>query len=181
VLAVEVDRNGETLRFDVTIGTRLDATGASVGALGVGIGDDPRESWYFRQFGPGEAIGQAISRTWNSSVFTVQMLSRMITGDVSSKNISGPLNIAKYAGEAAMRGLDDFVRLLAIVSISLGILNLLPIPVLDGGQIVYQTVEWVKGSPMSERAQLIGQQIGIVALMLLIGFAFFNDFNGLLK
>jgi regulator of sigma E protease len=98
-----------------------------------------------------------------------------VTGDVSIKNISGPINIAQFAGETAQRGLADFVSFLAIVSISLGVLNLLPVPVLDGGQIVYQLVEWVKGSPMSEQAQIVGQQIGILALILLMSFAFYND------
>jgi regulator of sigma E protease len=103
------------------------------------------------------------------------MLARMVTGDVSIKNISGPINIAQFAGESAERGLDYFLGFLAIVSISLGVLNLLPIPVLDGGQIVYQSIEGLKGSPLSERAQIVGQQIGIFALILLMSFAFYND------
>ena len=109
------------------------------------------------------------------SVFTLKMLGRMLTGDVSIKNISGPINIAQFAGQSAERGPDYFLSFLAIVSISLGILNLLPIPVLDGGQIVYQSIEFAKGSPLSERAQVIGQQAGIVALLLLMSFAFYND------
>jgi regulator of sigma E protease len=103
------------------------------------------------------------------------MLGRMVTGDVSIKNISGPINIAQFAGESAERGLDYFLGFLAIVSISLGVLNLLPIPVLDGGQIVYQSIEGLKGSPLSERAQIVGQQIGIFALIMLMSFAFYND------
>ena len=121
------------------------------------------------------AIGAGAARTWSQSVFTVRMLGRMITGDVSFKNISGPINIAQFAGESAQRGLDFYVGFLALVSISLGILNLLPIPVLDGGQIVYQSIEGLKGSPLSERAQIMGQQIGIFALILLMSFAFYND------
>jgi regulator of sigma E protease len=103
------------------------------------------------------------------------MLGRMLTGDVSIKNISGPINIAQYAGESAERGARYFIDFLIIISISLGILNLLPIPVLDGGQIVYQVAEWVKGSPLTDRAQIIGQQVGILALLLLMSFAFYND------
>ena len=98
-----------------------------------------------------------------------------MTGDVSIKNISGPINIAQFAGESAERGLTYFLGFLAIISISLGVLNLLPIPVLDGGQIVYQVAELVKGSPLTERAQILGQQIGILALLLLMSFAFYND------
>ena len=99
----------------------------------------------------------------------------MLTGDVSIKNISGPINIAQFAGESAENGLDYYLGFLAIVSISLGVLNLLPVPVLDGGQIVYQLVELVKGSPLSERAQIMGQQVGIFALLILMSFAFYND------
>ena len=176
---VDVERDGRTLSFDVLLGSD-ERGGEAVGVLGVLPADDPREVWYFRQFGVVEAMGAAVERTWNSSVFTVTMLSRMFTGDVSLKNINGPLRIGQYAGETAQRGLDDFVSFLAIISISLGILNLLPVPVLDGGQIVYQLIEWAKGSPMSEQAQITGQQIGILALILLMSFAFYNDLSQML-
>src|SRR5690606_23903325 len=109
------------------------------------------------------------------SALTVQMLWSMVVGEVSVKNISGPINIAAFAGETARVGVKQFLIFLAIVSISLGILNLMPIPLLDGGQIVYQTIESVKGSPLSERAQVLGQKIGIAALVLLMGLAFYND------
>ena len=125
--------------------------------------------------GPGSSFVSALEQTWAKSVFTVQMLGRMLTGDVSIKNISGPINIAQFAGESAERGPRYFVDFLILISISLGILNLLPIPVLDGGQIVYQVAEWVKGSPLTDRAQIIGQQVGILALLLLMSFAFYND------
>jgi regulator of sigma E protease len=99
---------------------------------------------------------------------------------VSIKNISGPINIAQFAGQSAERGPDYFLSFLAIVSISLGVLNLLPVPVLDGGQIVYQSVELVTGRPLSDRAQIIGQQAGILALIMLMSFAFYNDIARLL-
>jgi regulator of sigma E protease len=99
----------------------------------------------------------------------------MVTGDVSIKNISGPINIAQIAGASVERGWRYFLSILAVISISLGVLNLLPVPVLDGGQIVYQLVEAVKGGPLTERAQIIGQQVGILALLLLMSFAFYND------
>jgi regulator of sigma E protease len=105
------------------------------------------------------------------------MIGRMFTGDVSVKNISGPINIAEYAGYSARIGFAPFLNFLAIVSISLGILNLLPVPVLDGGQIVYQVVEAIKGSPLSERAQLVGQQIGIAMLIMVMSLAFYNDLS----
>jgi RIP metalloprotease RseP len=101
------------------------------------------------------------------------------TGDVSAKNLSGPINIAEYAGFSARQGILAFLSFLAIVSVSLFVLNLLPIPILDGGQIVYQLAELAKGSPLSERAQAVGQQIGLLLLLVLMSFAFYNDLSRL--
>ena len=114
------------------------------------------------------------------SSLTVRMVARMVTGDVSVKNISGPINIAQIAGYSASVGLAPFLSFLAVVSISLGILNLLPVPMLDGGQIAYQLAEAAKGSPLSERFQVIGQQVGILLLLALMSFAFYNDISRLL-
>jgi regulator of sigma E protease len=111
------------------------------------------------------------------SHLTVTMLWNMVMGRVSVKNISGPINIAAFAGETARVGLRPFLTFLAIVSISLGVLNLLPIPILDGGQMVFQVIEWLKGSPLSERAQALGQQVGIALLLLLMSLAFYNDIS----
>jgi regulator of sigma E protease len=150
--------------------------GETMGYLGVGWTTEGGDSYYQRiVYTPLESLNAAIDRTWMSTVFTVNMLARMVTGDVSMKNISGPLKIGQIAGESAERGWRSFVGILAIISISLGVLNLLPVPVLDGGQIVYQLVEALKGGPMTERAQILGQQVGIVALLLLMSFAFYND------
>ena len=179
-VAIEVERFGENRSLDVTIGER-ERDGERVGFLGVGIGESVQDYWYLRQFGPLESIWQSVERTWTSTGFTVRMLGRMVTGDVSIKNISGPINIAQFAGSSASAGLNAFLNFLALVSISLGVLNLLPVPVLDGGQIVYHSIEGIKGSPLSERAQLIGQQIGIVALLLLMSFAFYNDIARILS
>jgi len=99
----------------------------------------------------------------------------MLTGNVSLKNLSGPLSIAEFAGESASDGALSFMNFLVLISLSLGFLNLLPIPILDGGQVVFQLVEWLKGSPLSERAQVFGQQIGIALLILMMGVALFND------
>ena len=107
--------------------------------------------------------------------FSVSIVTHMIIGQVSLKNMSGPLSIADIAGDAAEAGLAYFLKVLAAVSISLGILNLLPIPILDGGRIVEQLAEWIKGAPLSERALIIGQQIGIFFIIALTGFAFYND------
>ena len=118
-----------------------------------------------------------LSKTWDMSALTVRMLGHMVVGDVSVRNLSGPLSIAAFAGDSARSGFTAFLNFLAIVSISLGILNLLPVPLLDGGQIVYQLVEWVKGSPLSERSMLIGQQFGLLLLFVLMSFAFYNDLS----
>ncbi len=171
---IEVERGTEVLQLDVEIGSDI-RDEQVVGLLGVGAAANTSDYFYLRKFGPLDSIVHATARMWSSTMFTVRMLGRMVTGDVSIKNISGPIIIAQFAGASAQAGVSNFLGFLAIVSISLGVLNLLPVPVLDGGQIVYQLVEWIKGSPMSERAQLAGQQVGILALLLLMSFAFYND------
>jgi regulator of sigma E protease len=114
------------------------------------------------------------------SKLTVQMLVRMAVGQVSWHNVSGPIQIAQYAGDTARLGLSAFISFLAIVSISLGILNLLPVPVLDGGHLLYYVIEFLKGSPMPERVQAMGQQVGLFLLLLLMTVAFYNDITRLM-
>jgi regulator of sigma E protease len=173
-VTIELTRGSEELSRQVTIGSR-EQDGEVTGLLGVGISTASADYWYVRKYAPFPAIGQAIERSWTSIGFTVRMLARMVTGQVSIKNISGPINIAQYAGNSAAAGINAFLNFLALVSISLGVLNLLPIPILDGGQIVYQSIEAVKGSPLSDKAQVFGQKVGILALLLLMSFAFYND------
>jgi regulator of sigma E protease len=177
---VRLIRNGEERVLEAELGSR-EVDGRQQGFMGIGIDAAAGDHWYVRKFGPFAAIGESIERTWNSTGFTVKMLARMVTGEVSIKNISGPINIAQYAGDSASAGMNAFLTFLALVSISLGVLNLLPVPILDGGQIVYQTVELVKGSPLSDRSQLVGQQVGILALLLLMSFAFYNDIARILN
>jgi regulator of sigma E protease len=170
----------DALRQDVVldIGHLEQGDGALIGRIGAGplVADDFYEQYSADQrYGLWSGLPVALDRTWSMSALTVRMVSRMVTGDVSVKNISGPINIAQYAGYSAAIGLSAFLNFLAVVSLSLGILNLLPIPILDGGQVVYQLCEAVKGSPLSQRAQLIGQQLGIVFLMMVMSFAFYND------
>jgi regulator of sigma E protease len=167
-------RGGTEFEIELILG-RQDVEGETRGLLGVRGSNDYGDYAYLRKFGPVESVIQATQRTWTSTVFTLRMLGRMVTGDVSIKNISGPINIAQYAGSSARRGVSEYLAFLALISISLGVLNLLPVPVLDGGQIVFQSIELVKGSPLSERSQIIGQQFGIFALILLMSFAFYND------
>lgn len=121
------------------------------------------------------ALARASSEAWYMTVMQARLVSRMLTGHVSVKNLSGPLSIAEYAGDSAEAGAGSFLEFLVLISLSLGFLNLLPIPILDGGNIVFQAAEWLKGSPLSERAQAFGHQVGIALLILLMGVALFND------
>ena len=127
-----------------------------------------------------ESVGKALAKTWDTSVFSLKMLGKMIVGEVSLKNLSGPITIADYAGQSAQSGLVPFLMFLALISISLGVLNLLPVPLLDGGHLMYYTVEVFKGSPVSDRAIEIGQHVGIALLFTLMVFALYNDINRLL-
>ncbi|ABI60251.1 RIP metalloprotease RseP [Nitrosomonas eutropha] len=124
---------------------------------------------------PMAALVKAATKTWEMSYFTVRMLGKMVTGDVSLKNISGPITIANYAGQSAQIGFTAYLGFLALISISLGVLNLLPIPVLDGGHLMYYLIEVVRGIPLSERVMYIGNQIGMALLITLMMFAIYND------
>jgi len=132
------------------------------------------------RYSPGTAAGMALARTWETSVFSLEMLGKMVTGEVSWRNLSGPVTIADYAGQSAQLGLAAYVAFLALISISLGVLNLLPIPLLDGGHLLYYFVEIFKGSPVSERTMELGQRLGLMLLLGLMAFAFYNDLNRLL-
>jgi regulator of sigma E protease len=155
--------------------------GRSIGRLGISLEEGP-QSWppglmETHRLGPFDALRSGVAKTWEMSALTVQMLWRMLTGQVSAKNISGVVSIAEFAGVSASIGIAAYLDFLAIISVSLGVLNLMPVPLLDGGQVVYQAVEALKGSPMSERAQLFGQQIGIALLVVLMSLAFYNDIS----
>jgi regulator of sigma E protease len=128
-------------------------------------------------YAPLPALSKAIGKTWETSVFSLKMLGKMLTGDVSWKGISGPVTIASYAGQSAHIGWKAFLGFLALISISLGVLNLLPIPVLDGGHLLYYMIEIFKGSPVSEAVMETGQRVGLALLGLLMVVAFYNDFN----
>jgi regulator of sigma E protease len=131
------------------------------------------------RYGPIEAMSRALGRTWELSSFSLRMMGRMLVGEASLKNLSGPITIADYAGQSAASGTASFVAFLALVSISLGVLNLLPVPLLDGGHLLYYFAEFLTGRPVSDRVQEIGQRIGIGLLGLLMFFALFNDLQRL--
>lgn len=124
-----------------------------------------------------QALAKAAQKTWDMSVFSLKMIGKMLTGDASWKGISGPVTIASYAGQSAQIGWDAFLGFLALVSISLGVLNLLPVPVLDGGHLLYYVIEIFKGGPLSTRMMETGQRIGLILLGLLMAIAFYNDFH----
>jgi len=133
------------------------------------------------EYSPLEAITKATVKTWDMSSLTLRVLWKMVTGEAALSNISGPITIASYAGLTASIGLISFLSFLAIISVSLGVLNLLPIPMLDGGHLFYYLIEIVKGSPVSEAFELRGQQVGIVMLALLMSVAIFNDIQRLVQ
>ncbi|HEY4732765.1 MAG TPA: site-2 protease family protein, partial [Gammaproteobacteria bacterium] len=122
-----------------------------------------------------KSIKVAIVKTWDMSILTLKMLMHMVVGEISVENLSGPISIAQYAGYSASIGLVPFMGFLALISISLGVLNLLPIPMLDGGHLMYYLIELVKGSPVSEQAQMLGQRFGIAILAAVMALAFYND------
>ena len=154
--------------------------GRKVGIAGMRLSVDPATVSSLAltvRYGPGEALAQGAAKTWELSVFTVKMLWRILTGSASLKNISGPLTMADFAGQSAQAGILTFVGYLALISISLGVLNLLPVPLLDGGHLLYYLVEIFKGSPVSDRVLEVGQRIGMAVLALLMALALFNDLS----
>ena len=180
-LRFDFERNGRNLAVDI-VPDEISERGQRIGRIGVAVAETAetrRELRTFVSYGFFEAGGKALEETWDKSVFSLVMLGKMLTGEVSWKNLSGPVTIADYAGQSAKLGIDYYVKFMALVSISLGVLNLLPIPVLDGGHLMYHMIEVVRRKPLSERAMAIGQQLGLAILFTLMAFAFFNDLNRL--
>ena len=182
VLAIEIERAGRRFELRATPDVSNDGE-ARRGRLGDEAPDELKREFERMtttvRYGPVAAIGKAAHKVYDLSVFSVKMLGRMIVGDVSWKNLSGPITIADYAGQSAQLGWITWLGFLALVSVSLGVLNLLPIPLLDGGHLVYYFAEIVTGSPVSERTMEIGQRFGLALLLGLTFFAFYNDLNRL--
>ena len=174
---VSVLRNG-SLKTIVVVPKAIHSLDSVVGRIGVGPANHVN---VVVRLGAGEAINRAVEATWLLSKLTVGMIVQMVQGKESTKNIGGPLSIAKYAGASAQYGFTAFLTFLAILSISLGILNLLPIPVLDGGHLVYFIIEAIKGGPVSEAFMYRSQQLGFAVLAVLISFALYNDVLNIFK
>jgi regulator of sigma E protease len=182
-MTLAVKRDGASL--DVRLKPEaVKEAGQVIGRIGIAARDGAQahaELMVEVQYGPVDAMARAARQTWETSTFSLRLIERMLAGQVSWKNISGPVTIADYAGQSARMGLAAYLRFLALISISLGVLNLLPIPILDGGHLLYYFVEVIKGGPLSERTMEIGQQIGLGLLALLMAFAFYNDINRLVS
>ncbi|AGH72850.1 sigma E protease regulator RseP [Edwardsiella piscicida] len=180
-LALDVERAGQSVSLTLTPESRRVARGQTEGFAGVvpQVIPLPEEYQTIRQYGPFVALYQATDKTWQLMKLTVSMLGKLITGDVKLNNLGGPISIAQGAGASAEYGLVYYLMFLALISVNLGIINLFPLPVLDGGHLLFLALEKLKGGPVSERVQAFGYRIGVILLMLFMGLALFNDFSRL--
>jgi regulator of sigma E protease len=177
-MRVNIIRDGTPMTLTVTPEADTGESGDVIGRIGTALDTDyePDSSYYaLDSYAVIPAMLKAFDRTWEMSMMTLQILGKMVVGEASVKNLSGPITIAKYAGDTANLGIVAFLGFLAIVSVSLGVLNLLPVPLLDGGHVLYYLIEGIKGRPLSDSFQVIGQQLGLVLLLGLMGLALYND------
>jgi regulator of sigma E protease len=177
---LEIERGGRLRYVELTPASVSDEDGKTVGRIGASVRVPPDLMDDYRaeiRYGPMAAVGHSLQKTWDLSVLMLRMLGKMVMGEVSVKNLSGPISIADSAGKSASYGVIYFIKFLAVVSISLGVLNLMPIPVLDGGHLFFFLIEAVKGGPLSERFMEQGQKIGMLILLVIMGLAFYVDLN----
>ncbi|MDR0246825.1 MAG: RIP metalloprotease RseP [Burkholderiales bacterium] len=182
MVTLTVVREGETLTVSVAPRQETDESGQAVTRIGVTLMGDPEVLERHRvmvRHGAADALVMGVMKTWDLTVLSFKMIGRMIAGSASLKNLSGPLTIADYAGQSIQAGFQQFMTYLALISIGLGVLNLLPVPLLDGGHLLYYLAEIIRGRPLPERAFEIGQRIGLALIVTLIVLALFNDFSRL--
>ncbi|GGA07307.1 RIP metalloprotease RseP [Dyella caseinilytica] len=173
-LSLDVLRNGKPMHFAVT--ARMDASGSGAPHWVIGVAQQPLET-AIQHYGPLKALTESLSLTWQRTTDTFGMVGKMLSGEASTKNISGIVGIAQAANMSAHAGLDRFLEFLGLVSLSLAIINLLPIPILDGGHLLYYLIELIKGSPVSERTMIAGQYVGLALLVTLTVLTFYNDIH----
>ncbi len=184
-LQIDIERAGQALSLNLVPGSR-EQGGQVYGYIGAAAARDEsvQREWASMRtvvrYGPVESLWRGVQRTIDISVVSLQMIVKLVTGQASLENVSGPLTIAQFAGQSASVGFDHYLNFLALISVSLAVLNLLPVPILDGGHLLFYAVEVVKGSPVSERVQLWGQQLGLLLLAGLMSLAFYNDILRLL-
>jgi len=176
-MLLEVEREGETLQLKLTPSEIKLDDGELIGRAGVG---GQREPWpegmlTKQHFGVFDAFTESLGKTWETAGVALLSAKKVIFGEISVKNLSGPIGIAKVAGDSGRAGFLSFLQFVAYMSVLLGVLNLLPIPMLDGGHILFYAVEWIKGSPLPERVQLIGYQAGLAMILAVTVIAFYND------
>jgi regulator of sigma E protease len=153
------------------------------GRIGIAALQDyvlPDEYVVLEHYGLFDAVTHSVEKTWDMSLLTLRLMGKMLSLEVSVKNISGPLSIAEFAGRSAQLGMVTFISFLALVSISLGVLNLLPVPMLDGGHLLFYLIEWLKGSPLDDNAQSLLQRVGLTLILMLMSVALVNDVGRLL-
>jgi regulator of sigma E protease len=183
LLRLSIEREGQRIDIDVVPDSVEDKQAPGAAALGR-IGFSPQDVPAMREamfatvsYSPGAAIAKAVVQTWETSIFTLRMIGRMLLGEVSLSNLSGPITIADVAGQSVQYGIPYYLKFLALISISIGVLNLLPIPVLDGGHLMYYLAEFLRGKPLPEKVFAVGQRIGLTLLLLMMSVALFNDLN----